>query len=63
MEYESQAHAKYLLLYHLILVCKYRKKLLLCYGEELKRIFEKSAARSDFSFEAEAVLEGTNLLE
>ena len=40
MEYESQAHAKYLLLYHLILVCKYRKKLLLSYGEEVKRIFE-----------------------
>jgi len=44
-------------------VCKYRKKLLLSYGEEVKRIFEKIAARSDFSFEAEAVLEGTNLLE
>ena len=52
MEYESQAHAKYLLLSHLILVCKYRKKLLLSYGEEMKRIFEKIAARSDFSFEA-----------
>ena len=52
MEYESQAHAKYLLLSHLILVCKYRKKLLLSYGEEVKRIFEKIAARSDFSFEA-----------
>src|SRR5260221_8411041 len=52
MEYESQAHAKYLLLDHLILVGKYRKKLLLSYGEEVKRIFEKIAARSDFSFEA-----------
>ena len=41
-------------------MCKYRKKLLLSYGEEVKRIFEKIAARSDFSFEAEAVLEGTN---
>ena len=52
MEYEFQAHTTYLLLSHLILVCKYRKKLLLSYGEEVKRIFEKIAARSDFSFEA-----------
>ena len=52
MEYESTAHAKYLILYHLIFVCKYRKKLLVVYGEEMKRICEEIAATSDFSFEA-----------
>jgi REP-associated tyrosine transposase len=45
MEYEPTAHAKYLTLYHLIFVCKSRKKLLVVYGEEI-------AATSDFSFEA-----------
>jgi len=33
-------------------VCKYRKKLLVVYGEEMKQIFEEIAATSDFSFEA-----------
>jgi putative transposase len=52
MEYESTAHARYLLLSHLIFVCKDRKKLLVVYGEETKQIFEEIAATSDFSFEA-----------
>ena len=28
IEYHSKAHSKFLLIFHLILVCKYRKKLL-----------------------------------
>ena len=52
MEYEPTAHAKHLILYHVIFVCKYRKKLLIPYGEEVKQIFEEIASRSDFSFEA-----------
>lgn len=52
MESESTAHRKDLLLSHLIFVCKYRKKLLVVYGEEVKRIFEGIAAKSDCSFEA-----------
>ena len=52
MEYESKAHSKFLLLSHLIFVCKYRKKLLIRYGDETKRICEDIATRSDFSFEA-----------
>jgi len=35
----------------LIFVCKYRKKLLISYGNEVKQLFEEIAARSDFSFE------------
>jgi putative transposase len=52
MEYSAKNHAKFLILYHLIFVCKYRKKLLIRYGDETKRIFEDIATRSDFSFEA-----------
>jgi putative transposase len=43
MEYESKAHAKYLLLNHLIFVCKYCKKLVLSSGEEVKKSFEEIA--------------------
>ncbi len=52
MEYESKAHANYFLPSHLIFVWKYRKKLLLSYGEEVKQIFEEIATKSDCSFEA-----------
>ena len=51
MDYQSKNHAKFLILYHLIFVCKYRKKLLISYGNEVKQLFEEIAARSDFSFE------------
>src|SRR6266699_285668 len=51
MDDQSKNHAKFLILYHLIFVCKYRKKLLISYGNEVKQLFEEIAARSDFSFE------------
>jgi putative transposase len=46
----SKNHAKFLILYHLIFVCKCRI-LLIPYGDEMKQLFEEIAARSDFSFE------------
>jgi|SRR5450755_1653879 putative transposase len=52
MEYSAKNHATFLILYHLIFVCTYRKKLLRRYGDETKRIVEDIATRSDFSFEA-----------
>lgn len=52
MDDDTKNHATFLILYHLIFVCKYRKKLLIRYGDETKRIFEEIAIRSDFSFEA-----------
>ncbi len=52
MDYQSKNHAKFLILYHLIFVCKYRKKLLVFYGNEVKQVFEEIATCSDFSFEA-----------
>ena len=51
MDYSSKNHAKFLLLYPLIFVCKYRKKLLIMYGNEMKKIFEEISEKSDFSFE------------
>ncbi|WP_126579525.1 IS200/IS605 family transposase [Tengunoibacter tsumagoiensis] len=51
MDYDTQNHGKFLILYHLIFVCKYRKKLLTLYGDEAKGIFESIATHSDFSFE------------
>ena len=35
MDYQSKNHVKFLILYHLIFVCKYRKKLLVFYGAEM----------------------------
>ena len=51
MDYQSKNHAQFLILYHLIFVCKYRKKLLISYGNEMKQLFEEIAVRSDVSFE------------
>jgi putative transposase len=52
MDYDTKKHSQFLIRYHIICVCKYRKRLLLRYGEEVKRIFEQIATASDFSFEA-----------
>jgi putative transposase len=51
MDDESKNHAKFLILYQLIVVCKYRKKLLNSYGDVTKALFEEIAASSDFSIE------------
>ena len=52
MDDDTKNHAKFLILSHLIFVCKYRKKLLIRYGNEVKKLFEEIAASSDCSFEA-----------
>ena len=39
MDYTSENHSKHLLILHLIFSCKYRKRLLVKYGEEIKDIF------------------------
>ncbi len=51
MDDQSKSHAKFLILSHLIGVCKYRKKLLIHFGNETTGIFEGIAANSDFSME------------
>ena len=49
MKYKSKNHSKYFIMYHLIFVCKYRKKLLVKFGEELKDMIYYISDKSDFS--------------
>ncbi|MGO8948156.1 MAG: IS200/IS605 family transposase [Ktedonobacterales bacterium] len=51
MDYGTKNHTKFLILYHLIFVCKYRKKLLERWGETVKAIFFEIRASAHFSFE------------
>ena len=46
--YKSKNHSKYLLTYHFIFVCKYRKKLLIRYGEIVKQIMFDISKKYDF---------------
>ena len=45
---KSINHSKYNIKYHLIFVCKYRKKLLIKYGEEIKQIMKDISYKYDF---------------
>lgn len=49
MDYISQNHSKYLLMVHLIFSCKYRKKLLMRYGTEIKQILYDIADEKDLN--------------
>ena len=46
--YKSKNHSKFLLLYHIIFVCKYRQKLLITYGEDIKNFMYKISEKYDF---------------
>ena len=48
MDYTSSNHNKYLIMAHLIFVCKYRKKLLIKYGNQIKQILSDIAEEKDF---------------
>lgn len=39
MNYISQNHSKHLLMAHIIFVCKYRKHLLVDFGDQIKALF------------------------
>ena len=47
MDYISKNHSKYLILVHLIFVCKYRKPLLTIFGEQIKGIMFEIAEEKD----------------
>jgi len=49
MNYISQNHSKHLLMVHLIFSCKYRKKLLIRYGGEIKKILNDIAEEKDLN--------------
>lgn len=47
-KYKSINHSKFILTYHIIFTCKYRKKLLNKYGEETKQIMYDISKDYDF---------------
>ncbi len=47
-EYESKNHSKFLMMYHIIFVCKYRRKVLEPISNELKQVILDIAEKSDF---------------
>lgn len=47
MDYRSKNHSKYLLMYHIIFVIKYRRKLLNIYGEKVKSLFKEISESYD----------------
>lgn len=46
--YKSKNHSKFILTYHIIFTCKYRKKLLIKYGEDVKQIMYDISKKYDF---------------
>lgn len=51
MPYNRDGRRKYLLQCHLIFVVKYRKKLLLIYGDFIKSVFKIQETKSSFVIE------------
>lgn len=51
MTYRTLNHSKFLIHFHIIFVVKYRKPLLIPFGEQIKHILHDIADRSDFSIE------------
>ena len=47
MDYVSENYSKYLLMVHLIFVVKYRRNLLIKFGDEIKQIFYDIATEKD----------------
>ena len=48
MKYETRNHSKFVLMYHIIFVCKYRKVILEPISEELKQIMIDISKESNF---------------
>lgn len=47
--YHSRNHCKYLLTYHIMFVCKYRKSLLIKYGDVIKQIMHSINKKYEFA--------------
>lgn len=48
MDYITKNHSKYLIMVHLIFVCKYRKHLLIPFGTQIKELMFDIAEENDF---------------
>ncbi len=51
MEYRRKNHSKFLVIYHIIFVVKYRKLLLAEYGDWMKKTMSEIAEKSDFQIQ------------
>jgi putative transposase len=49
MDYQHSSHTKFLIVYHLIFVVKYRKPLLVQCGQWMKDTFSQIAQKADFA--------------
>ena len=49
--YKSLNHSKFLIRYHIIFACKYRKKLLISLGDDIKQIMYNISNKYDFVIE------------
>lgn len=52
MEYRTSKHSKFLILYHIILVCKYRHKILIELGEQVKNLLIGISKECNFIIES-----------
>jgi putative transposase len=50
-DYRTLNHSKFLLIYHIIFVVKYRKKLLKSMGDDIKQFIFEIALKSDFDIQ------------
>ena len=50
-DYKTLNHSKFLLMYHIIFVVKYRKQLLKKYGNHIKQFIFEIAKESDFNIQ------------
>jgi putative transposase len=51
MDYNTSNHSKFLLMYHLILVCKYRHKLMITFGDKVKDLVVKYCYKKNIVIE------------
>jgi putative transposase len=51
-DFDRSSHSVYLLIYHIIICVKYRKKLLNVYGDEVKSIIRQLAEKENYQIQA-----------
>lgn len=61
MDYIRAGHSKHLLMVHLIFVTKYRHKLLIKYGKEIKDLFQDISKENNLNIKSMLRLASTNL--
>lgn len=62
MDYERRNHSKYLLIAHIILVIKYRKKLLDVIGDDIKILIQEISIEDNFEIYTKSGIVGLHPL-